>query len=340
MRSFASDNNSGVHPEVMDAIAAVNTGHAIAYGDDPYTQAATQKIKACFGDDADPFFVFAGTAANVLSLKQVTDSYHSIICAESAHIHNDECGAPEHFTGCKLLTSPSPNGKLTLEGFKYHLHDFGFEHHAQPKVVSITQATEVGTVYTLDEIQEIADLAHQHNMLLHVDGARLCNAAVRLGTSLRAMTTDAGVDILSFGGTKNGMMFGECIIFLKKDLSTNFKYVRKQGMQLASKMRYIAAQYNAYLDNNLWFRNAKQANDMAQLLAEQVSSIPQVQLTQEVESNGVFAVIPKKDIPKLQEKYFFYVWNEAASEVRWMTSFDTTQDDVMEFTRNIKTALL
>jgi threonine aldolase len=340
MRSFASDNNSGVHPEVMDAIAVVNAGHVISYGDDPYTEAATQKIKSCFGDDADPFFVFAGTAANVLSLKQVTDSYNSIICAESAHIHNDECGAPEHFTGCKLLTSPSSNGKLTLEGFNYHLHGFGFEHHAQPKVVSITQATELGTVYTLDEIQEIADIAHQHNMLLHVDGARLCNAAVRLGTSLREMTTDAGVDILSFGGTKNGMMFGECIIFLKKDLSTNFKYVRKQGMQLASKMRYIAAQYNAYLDNNLWFRNAKQANDMAQLLAEQVSSIPQVQLTQKVESNGVFAIIPKKVIPKLQEKYFFYVWNEAASEVRWMTSFDTTQDDIMQFASNIKAALL
>ncbi len=339
MRSFASDNNSGVHPEVMDAIAAANTGHAIAYGDDPYTKAAIQKIKACFGDDADPFFVFGGTAANVLSLKQVTDSYNSIICAESSHIHNDECGAPEHFTGCKLLTAPSPNGKLSLEGFKYHLHGFGFEHHAQPKVVSITQATEVGTVYTLDEIKDIAVLAHQHNMLLHVDGARLCNAAVHLGTSLREMTTDVDVDILSFGGTKNGMMFGECIVFLKKGLSTNFKYVRKQGMQLTSKMRYIAAQYHAYLTNNLWFRNAKQANDMAQLLAEQVSGIPQVQLTQEVESNGVFAVIPKDAIPKLQEKHFFYVWNEAASEVRWMTSFDTTPDDVMEFVRNIKAVL-
>ncbi len=202
MRSFASDNNSGVHPEIMDAILSANTDHAIAYGDDPWTHNAIDKIKEHFGDEAEPFFVFAGTAANVLGLDQITNPFHSIICVESSHIHNDECGAPERFTGCKLLTVPSPDGKLTIEGIQQHMHGFDFEHHSQPKVISITQATELGGVYQPNEIITLADFAHKHNMLLHMDGARLANAAAHLGLNLRQITTDAGVDVISFGGTK------------------------------------------------------------------------------------------------------------------------------------------
>ncbi len=339
MRGFASDNNSGVHPEVMEAISAANTGHTIAYGDDPYTEEAVRKIKDCFGEETEPFFVFGGTAANVLGLDRVTAPYHSIICAESSHVHNDECGAPERFTGCKLLTVPSPDGKIAVEGIEKHLHGFDFEHHSQPKAVTITQATELGTVYTPQEIEAIADYVHSFGLLLHIDGARLCNAAVSLGVSLRRITTDVGVDVLSFGGTKNGLMFGECVVFLKKNLARHFKYIRKQGMQLASKMRYIGAQYSAYLSNDLWLRNAKHANEMARLLADEVESIPQVQLTQKVESNGVFAIVPKDAIPNLQKKYFFYVWNESTSEVRWMTSYDTTPQDVTNFARHIKETL-
>ena len=300
---------------------------------------AIDKIKEHFGDEAEPFFVFAGTAANVLGLDQITNPFHSIICADSSHIHNDECDAPERFTGCKLLTVPSPDGKLTIEGIQQHMHGFDFEHHSQPKVISITQATELGGVYQPNEIITLADFAHKHNMLLHMDGARLANAAAHLGLNLRQITTDAGVDVLSFGGTKNGLMFGECILFFQNRLTHDFKYIRKQGMQLASKMRFIAAQYTAYLTNDLWLRNAQRANEMTALLHQQIQKIPPIQITQKVESNAIFATLPKNCIPELQKQFFFYVWNEAINEVRWMTSFDTTPEDINQFTAFIQSIL-
>ncbi|MFO7924223.1 MAG: beta-eliminating lyase-related protein, partial [Bacteroidales bacterium] len=308
-RGFASDNNSGVHPAVMEAMSSVNEGHVVAYGDDPYTAAAIGKIKKEFGQDTGVFFVFTGTAANVLGLKASTENWNSVICADTAHIHCDECGAPEFFTGCKLLTVSAPDGKLTVDLVRKHMHGFDFEHHAQPRVISVTQATEMGTVYTPDELREICDYAHGLGLLVHMDGARICNAAAGPGISFRKMTADVGIDVLSFGGTKNGLMYGEAIVFFNASLSRNFKYVRKQGMQLASKMRYIAAQFDALLTDELWLKNAGHANMMARLLADEVSKIPGIKITQKVQINGVFAVVPPAIVPELQKEFFFYVWN-------------------------------
>jgi threonine aldolase len=335
-RGFASDNNSGVHPVIMNAIVNVNNGHTIAYGDDPYTSQAVAKFKQIFGDDIDVFFVFIGSAANVLGLKAITEPYNAIICSDMAHIHVDECGAPERYTGCKLLTVSTPDGKLTVELVKRHMHGFGFQHHAQPKVISISQTTELGTLYKPIEIKALADYAHENGLLLHMDGARLANAAVALDLDFKRFTKDVGVDILSFGGTKNGMMYGEAVIFFNPIHSKDFMYTRKQGLQLASKMRYIAAQFNAYLSNNQWHDTASHSNRMAQILAEKVKDIPNVVITQKVEANGVFAIIPNRAIPILQSEYFFYVWDEEKSEVRWMTSWDTTEEDIVNFTKRLK----
>jgi len=335
-RGFASDNNSGVHPDILTAISRANQGHTVAYGDDRYTQEALENFKTHFGEDIDVFFVYNGTAANVLGLKSATRSFNSVICAETAHINVDECGAPEKFTGCKLLDVPTPDGKLRPEDIEKHLHGFGFEHHAQPKVISITQPTELGTLYTPAEIKSITDLARQHGLMVHMDGARLCNAAAALGLDLKACTRDLGIDLLSFGGTKNGMMFGEAIVFFDQNLSQNFKYTRKQGMQLNSKMRFISAQFNAFLSNDLWRKNALHANLMASRLKGAVDTIPNIKITQKVETNGVFAVIPGHCISDLQKEFFFYIWDESASEVRWMTSFDTQEDDIEAFARLLK----
>lgn len=338
-RGFASDNNAGVHQKILEALGRVNEGHQIAYGDDDYTIAVTKKMKKVFGEQSEIFFVFIGTAANVLGLSQITQAYNAIICPDTAHIHVDECGAPEKFSGCKLLTVSAPDGKLTVELIHQHMHGFGFEHHAQPKVISITQATELGTVYTIEEIRKIADFAHDNNMLLHMDGARISNAAVALDKNFYELTGGAGVDVLSFGGTKNGMMYGEAVVFFNKDLCTDFKYRRKQGMQLASKMRYIAAQFDAFLENDLWKENALHANKMAKMLFEAVQSIPGIKVSRPVEANAVFAIIPKNIISKLQEEYFYYVWDEENSEVRWMCSFDTREEDIDGFTGLIKKLL-
>ena len=338
-KHFASDNFAGVHPDILKAIASANSGHCKAYGVDKYTEAAIKKFYDHFGDRIDVYFVFGGTAANVLGLKMITESYHGIVCAESAHINVDECGAPEKFTGCKLLTVPSPDGKITVVQVSQYVSAFGVEHHNQPKVISITQATEMGTVYTPEEIEALAAYAHQHDMLLHVDGARLANAAAALDLHLSDLTTDVGVDVLSFGGTKNGLMFGEAVIFFKRSLAKNFKYLRKQGMQLLSKMRFISAQFDAYLSNDLWLKNARHANAMAQLLAAELEKIPAISITQKVQANAVFAIFPKELIPTIQEKYYFYVWNEPRSEVRLMTSFDTTKKEVKGFVEVIKDAL-
>jgi len=338
-RGFASDNNAGVHPAILEAMNSVNDGHVIAYGDDPYTERTVTKMKQLFGKDTGIFFVFIGTAANVLGLSSVTQPYHAVICPDTAHIHVDECGAPEKFTGCKLLTVNCPDGKLTVEMIASHMHGVGFEHHVQPRVVSITQSTELGTVYTIEEIRKIADYVHDNNMILHMDGARISNAAVALDKSFHEMTGKAGVDVLSFGGTKNGMMYGEAVVFFNPALCRDFKYRRKQGMQLSSKMRYIAAQFNAFLENDLWKTNAAHANRMAQKLHTAVRDIPSVVVTQPVESNAVFARIPASIIPKLQEEYFFYVWDEDQSEVRWMCSFDTTEEDINGFITLLRSML-
>ena len=335
-RSFASDNNAGVHPLIMEAIAAANDGHVIAYGDDPYTARAINLFREQLGKDAEIFFVFGGTGANVLGLKSGTESHHAIICAQTAHINVDECGAPEKFTGCKLLPVNSSDGKIRIEQIKPLLHEVGFEHHVQPRVVSVAQATEMGTVYTPRELKTLSKFAHEHDMLLHVDGARIANAAASLKLNLKDITRDAGVDILSFGGAKNGMMYGEAVVFFDKSLAKDFKYTRKQGAQLPSKMRFISAQFAALLANNLWRQNALHANSMAQLLARELARIPQIRITQKVEANGVFAIVPKKHVPVLQKKYFFYVWNEETSEVRLMTSFDTTEADIADFVALVK----
>ncbi len=335
-KSFASDNYSGTHPKLLEAIQKANVGHAKAYGNDEYTERAIKKFKEHFGKDVDVYFVYNGTGANVLGIKSITESFNSIICAETAHLNADECGAPETFTGCKLLTVPTNDGKITVEMVKKHVSGFGDAHHAQPKVISITQPTEMGTLYTLKEIKELADYAHKNNMLLHVDGARVSNAAASLNKSLKEITFDLGVDVLSFGGTKNGMMFGEAIVFRNKDLSKNVPFIRKQGMQLASKMRFISAQFEELLSNDLWLKNAQHANNMARLLAQELQKIPKIKITQKTEGNAIFAIIPKQYIPILQKEYFFYVWKEDTSEVRLMCTFDTTEDDVHNFVNLLK----
>ncbi|MFO7671866.1 MAG: low specificity L-threonine aldolase [Bacteroidales bacterium] len=338
-RGFASDNNAGVHPAILKAIESVNTGHAIAYGDDPVTMRTISRMKDIFGEQSEIFFVFTGTAANVLGLTAATQSFHAVICPETAHINVDECGAPEKFTGCKLISVPAPEGKLTVGEVKKHLHGIGFEHHVQPRVISITQATELGTLYSLDEIRKITGFAHANHMLVHMDGARIANAAAAMEIGFYEMTGGAGVDFLSFGGTKNGMMYGEAVVFFDPEMAAQFKYQRKQGMQLASKMRYISAQFEAYLENDLWKDNALHANRMAMKLHKAVRQIPGVKVTQKVEANAVFAVIPPEIIPKLQEQFFFYVWDEERSEVRWMCSFDTTESDIEVFAELLRSLL-
>ena len=338
-RSFASDNNASVHPEVMQAIAAANEGHTVAYGDDRYTQSALRKIEKHFGAGARAFMVFNGTAANVLSLSALTAPYHAVICAEAAHVYVDECGAPEKHTGCKLIPVPTVNGKLTVEAVESAYHGIGDQHHVQPRAISITQSTEVGTVYKPQEIKALAKFAHDRDMFLHVDGARIANAAASLGLTLRQATRDLGVDVLSFGGTKNGAMGAEAVVFFDKKLGGDFRFLRKQGMQLSSKMRFISAQFDALLTNDLWLRNAQHSNRMAKLLERELKKIPQVKIAYPVEANGVFAFIPRPAIRKIMQRYFFYMWDEQQSMVRWMCSFDTTEDDVKQFAAFVATAV-
>ncbi len=330
-RNFASDNNAGAHPEIIEAIAGANLGHVVAYGDDAYTRSAIAKFEEHFGPDIAVFFTFNGTGANVLSLQALTRSFHSVLCSDYAHINTDECGAPEKHTGCKLIPLPHQDGKITLESVRHAYHGIGDEHHSQPRVISITQSTEMGTVYQPGDIQALAAFAHEHEMFLHMDGARLANAAAALGQNLRQATRDLGVDVLSFGGTKNGIVGGEAVVFFHPGQSQDFLFLRKQSMQLASKMRFIAAQFEALLSNDLWRRSAEHANRMARLLEKEVSRIPGVRIVWKVEANGVFAQIPRHAIEKIKQQYFFYTWIEEESIVRWMCSFDTTEDDIRKF---------
>jgi threonine aldolase len=332
-RSFASDNNAGIHAEVLEAISAANHGHAVGYGDDPFTRSALRKFEHHFGPGISVFPVFNGTAANVLSLAALTKSFHAVICGEAAHLYVDECGAPEKFSGCKVIPIPTVEGRLTSEAVRRAYHGIGDQHHVQPRVISITQATEVGTVYKANEVRALARFAHDRGMFLHMDGARIANAAASQGLNLRQATRDLGVDVLSFGGTKNGAMGAEAVIFFDKRLSQDFLYLRKQGMQLASKMRFISAQFEALLTDDLWLRSAQHANRMAKLLEKDLRSIPQVKIVHKVEANGIFAQVPRPAIAKLRKRYFFYDWDEEASVVRWMCSFDTTEDDVHQFAK-------
>jgi threonine aldolase len=338
-RSFASDNNAGVHPEVLEAIARANQGHVVAYGDDPYTRSAVARFEEHFGEGIDVFYTFNGTGANVLGLQALNRPYHAVLCSEHAHIYTDECGAPEKHTGCKLIPLPNPDGKITLDAVRHAYHGIGDQHHVQARVISITQSTEMGTVYQAGEIQALARFAHEHEMFLHMDGARIANAAASLGQTLRQATRDLGADVLSFGGTKNGILGGEAVVFFNRKLSTDFLYLRKQGMQLASKMRFIAVQFEALLTDDLWRRSAQHANHMARLLEAELRRIPQVKIVWKVEANGVFAQIPRHAIQKIKDRYFFYMWIEEESIVRWMCSFDTTEGDVKEFAKVVAEAV-
>lgn len=331
IRSFASDNNAGVHPEVLAAITSANEGHVVGYGDDPYTESAKKKFEEHFGTGIEVYFTFNGTGANVLGLQALTRPYNAILCSDYAHICVDECGAPEKHTGCKLISLPHQDGKITVDAVKHAYHGIGDQHHVQAKVISITQSTEMGTVYTPEEIRALARFAHERDMFLHMDGARIANAAASMRQTLRQATRDLGVDVLSFGGTKNGMMGGEAVVFFDKALSADFLYLRKQGMQLASKMRFIAVQFEALLTNDLWRRSAEHANQMARVLEVEVRKIPQVRIAWPVEANGVFAQIPSYAVEKIKERYFFYPWVEEQCIVRWMCSFDTTEKDVKDF---------
>lgn len=339
MRSFASDNNSGVHPLILKAIADANSDHAIGYGDDEWTRAAEQKIKEIFGSVASPFFLFNGTGANSVAIQSVTRPFNSIICATTAHIYVDECGAPQKMSGCATVAIPTSDGKLTPELIKPHLKNFGECHHSQPGVVYISQTSEMGTVYTAQEVRAIADMIHPYGMYLHMDGARLANAAEYLGCSLAEITVDAGVDILSFGGTKNGMMMGEAVISFRDEVSQNIKYYRKQSAQLASKLRYLSAQFIPYLEGELWRECAKASNASAQQIYNALKNHPKVEFTQKVETNQLFLKLPQETIDALRKEYFFYTWDADNREVRFVTSWDTTPNDIEKLIQSILTAL-
>ncbi|MEE2814393.1 MAG: low specificity L-threonine aldolase [Actinomycetota bacterium] len=337
VRGFASDNYSGIHPEVLAAISAANGGHQVAYGEDQYTERLQQVFRRHFGDSAQAFPVFNGTGANVTGLQSMLPRWGAVIAASTAHINVDEGGAPERIGGFKLLTVPTDDGKLTPELVDREAWGWGDEHRAQPLVVSITQSTELGTLYTVDEITALAEHAHDRGMKLHLDGARLANAAAALDVPLSAFTTDAGVDVLSFGGTKNGAMLGEAIVVLNPDAAEGLLYSRKFNMQLSSKMRFVSAQLIALLEGDLWLRNARHSNAMAQRLRAEVEqgiadgSIHGVAFTQPTQSNGVFATLPDGVADRLREKFRFYDWDAARNEVRWMCSFDTQESDVDAF---------
>jgi threonine aldolase len=339
-KTFASDNYSGVHPAIMDALSQANQGHAASYGADDFTESAIRKFKELFGDKIDVYLVYNGTGANVLGLQTLTRSFHSILCAELAHINVDESTAPEKFLGCKLIEVEAPKGKITPAEIEKKIQRLGDQHHPQAKVISLSQSTEYATVYTIDELKAISAVAKKHKMFLHMDGSRISNAAVSLNADFSSFTRDVGVDVLSFGGTKNGMMFGEAIILFNSDAAGYLKYFRKQGMQLHSKMRYIGAQFLTLLTDDLWKQNAANANRMAKLLEQELRQIREIEITQQVDANGVFAIFPQRIIAPLQAENFFYVWNDRIHEVRLMCSFDTTEDEVKNFTKKLKELLI
>ncbi|MFJ3767523.1 threonine aldolase family protein [Streptomyces sp. NPDC090082] len=336
VRGFASDNYAGAHPEVLAALALANEGHQVAYGEDQYTDHLQRIMHSHFGSSAEAFPVFNGTGANVTALQALTDRWGAVICAESAHINVDEGGAPERMGGLKLLTVPTPDGKLTPELIDRQAWGWEDEHRAMPQVVSITQNTELGTVYTVEEIRAIVEHAHAKGMKVHLDGARIANAAASLDVPMRAFTNAAGVDVISYGGTKNGMLFGEAVVVLNPDAVSHMKHLRKLSMQLASKMRFVSVQLEALLAKDLWLRNARHANAMARRLAAGVREVDGVEILYPVQANAVFARLPHEVSRRLQERFRFYFWDESAGDVRWMCAFDTTEDDVDAFLQALK----
>jgi threonine aldolase len=330
-RGFASDNYAGIHPEILEAIGRANGGHQVAYGADVYTQHLQDVFRQHFGAGVTAYPVFNGTGANVISLQAMTERWDAVICAESAHINVDECGAPERVGGLKLLPVPVAEGKLTPELVERAAGGRGDEHRAQPKVVSITQSTELGTLYSVDEIAAIVACAHARGLAVHLDGARIANAAAALDVPMGAFTTDVGVDVVSFGGTKNGMMLGECVVVLNPEAVRGMVFLRKLSMQLASKMRFVSVQFDALLSGDLWLRNARHANAMAARLEAAVRHLDGLEVQRPVEVNSVFAILPAAATARLQSRYPFYVWDESSGEVRWMTSFDTSEADVDGF---------
>jgi threonine aldolase len=336
MKGFASDNYAPAHPEVLAAIADANADHATPYGADPWTARAEALLQRHFGEQARSYLVFNGTGANVVCFRALCRPWESVVCAATAHVNVDEGGAPERIAGIKLHPLETADGKLTPELVATRLGRKGDEHVVQPRVVSISQSTELGTRYSPDELSELADFAHAHDLLLHVDGSRLANAAAALDVPLRAIATDAGVDALSFGGTKNGLLIGEAVVMLRPELADGLLYLRKQTLQLASKGRYLAAQFLALLEGDLWHRSAAHANAMATRLAAAVADAPGVRITQAVQANGVFAVLPPAATERLQRDWHFYTWDEATGEVRWMCSWDTTPAEVDAFAADIR----
>lgn len=336
LRGFASDNYAGAHPEILAALALANGGHQVAYGEDEYTDHLQRLMHSHFGSTAEAFPVFNGTGANVTALQALTDRWGAVICAESAHINVDEGGAPERMGGLKLLTVPTEDGKLTPELIDRQAWGWEDEHRAMPQVVSITQNTELGTVYTPDEIRAIVEHAHERGMKVHLDGARIANAAASLDVPMRTFTNAVGVDVLSFGGTKNGMLFGEAIVVLNPDAVSHMKHLRKMSMQLASKMRFVSVQLEALLARDLWLRNARHSNSMAQRLAAGVRDVDGVEILHPVQANAVFARLPQDVSRRLQRRFRFYFWDETAGDVRWMCSFDTSEDDVDSFVQALK----
>jgi len=341
-RAFASDNNAGVHPEVLAALAAANVGHAPAYGDDAWTARAVALLRREFGAAAQVHFVFGGTAANVLGLAALVKPHQAVLCSRNAHIAVHECGAPERFGGCKLVLLDDQDGKLSPAAVERELGALGDVHRSQPRVVSISQCTELGTVYTPAELRALSEHAHARGLLLHVDGARIANAAAALGVGLGAITTDVGVDVLSLGGTKNGLLGAEAVVFPRGNppgtAAADFEFLRKAGLQLASKMRFLAVQFEALFTDGLWLRSAERANRAARHLAELARGVPGVELTRPVETNAVFARLPRDWIEPLQQAARFYVWDEPRCEVRWVTSFDTTDEDVERFAAALRQA--
>jgi threonine aldolase len=339
VRGFASDNHAGLHPEILAALTVANGGHQAAYGDDAYTERLQEVFQGHFGEQARAYPVFNGTGANVVGLQSLATRWDAVICADSAHVTVDEGAAPEKVGGLKLLTVPAPDGKLTPELIDRMATGRGDEHRAQPSIVSLTQATELGTCYTPDELRAVCAHARERGMRVHLDGARLANAAAALDVRLRALATDAGVDVLSFGGTKNGLLLGEVVVALNPDAVQGLRYLRKSAMQLASKMRFVSAQFIALLEGDLWLRNARQANAMARRLADAVSGLPGVKIVRPVEANAVFAILPGDVAARMQKHFRFYTWGERTGEVRWMCSFDTTPDDVDAFARALAAEL-
>lgn len=339
MKMFMSDNNSGVDSKIMEAIVNINKGHDYSYGTDSTTREAEERISELLGKEVDIYFVSTGTAANIIGLSGLLKPYEAVVCADTAHINVDECGALEKFSGSKILPIKNTDGKINKEEIAKLLYSLGDEHQSQPRIISISQTTELGSLYSIEEIRGLADFAHENNMLLHVDGARIANAIVALEATFKEMITDTGVDLLSFGGTKNGMMIGEAIVSLNKDLSKAFKFYRKQGMQLLSKMRFISAQFIAYIENDLWKENASNANNMGNYFARELSQFPGIILRSKLETNMIFVYMERDLIETLQEQFDFYVIDEESNLIRLVTSFDTTKEDIDKFINIIRNKL-